>query len=118
VPLRLDLNTWALGGEWTIGPETAALNAADGRIAFRFHARDLHLVMGSPRPGDAIRFRITLDGEAPGDARGGDTDAAGEGVAAEQRLYQLIRQPGRVVDRTAQITFLDPGVEVFVFTFG
>lgn len=118
VPVSLDLNTWALGGEWTAGAESAAVNAAQGRVAFRFHARDLHLVMGSPLPGASIRFRVTIDGEAPGNAHGVDCGSDGAGVAAEQRLYQLIRQPGNVMDRTAEITFLDPGVEVYVFTFG
>ena len=118
VPMSLELNTWALGGAWTAGAESAALNAAHGRIVFRFHARDLHLVMGSPNQKASVRFRVTIDGEVPGDSHGVDCDADGNGVAAEQRLYQLIRQPGNVMDRTAEITFLDPGVEVFVFTFG
>ena len=118
VPASLDLNTWALGGEWTAGAENATANAADASIAFRFHARDLHLVMGTPNPGASVRFRVTIDGGVPGDAHGIDCDADGAGVASDQRLYQLIRQPGNVQDRTAEITFLDPGVEVFVFTFG
>ena len=118
VPASLDLNTWALGGAWTVGAENGAVNAADARIAFRFHARDLHLVMGSPQRGASVRFRVTIDGGAHGDAHGIDCDAEGDGVASDQRLYQLIRQPGTVTDRTAEITFLDPGVEVFVFTFG
>ena len=118
VPMSLDLNTWALGGEWTVGGESAASNAADTRIAFRFHARDMHVVMGPPHRGASVRFRVTIDGGAPGEAHGIDCDADGNGVATDQRLYQLIRQPGNVMDRTAEVTFLDPGVEVFVFTFG
>ena len=118
VPASLALNTWALGGAWTVGAESAAANAEDGSIAFRFHARDLHAVMGSPRRAASVRFRVTIDGAAPGDAHGVDCDAAGDGVANDQRLYQLIRQAGNVMDRTAEITLLDPGLEVFVFTFG
>ena len=117
VPMSLDLNTWALGGEWTDGAESAAPNAADARIAFRFHARDLHLVMAPPHRGTSVRFRVAVNGGIPGDAHGIDCDADGFGVASDQRLYQLIRQPGQVMDRTAEITFLDPGVEVFLFTF-
>ena len=117
-PGKLGLNQWTLAGDWTVGDESAVLNSADGSISFRFHARDLHVVMGPPARGGSVRFRVTLDGEAAGDAHGLDTDSDGAGVARDQRLYQLIRQPGRVMDRTAEITFLDPGVEVFVFTFG
>ena len=117
-PARLGLNKWALAGEWTVGRESAALNEEMGRVAFRFHARDLHLVMGPPARGDSIRFHVTIDSDELGDAHGLDTDERGDGVAGEQRLYQLIRQPGPVTDRTAEITFLDPGLEAFVFTFG
>jgi len=109
-------NYWALSGDWTIQPQGAALDEAGGRIAFRFHARDLHLVL---RPANGpVRFRVTLDGDAPGASHGGDVDADGAGVASEPRLYQLIRQPGRIEERTLEITFLEPGVEAYVFTFG
>jgi thioredoxin family protein len=94
----------------------AVLNEAGGTIAYRFHARDLHLAMN---PGAAtVPFRVRLDGEAPGASHGGDVDSTGNGVATEPRLYQLIRQPGRIDDRTFEITFLEPGVEASVFTFG
>lgn len=118
VPERLSRNEWALAGEWTMERGFAALNAANGRIAYRFHARDLHLVMGPATPGSSVRFRVRLDGQAPGYAHGSDVDAQGEGVASEQRLYQLIRQPGAIGDRTFEIEFLDPGVEAYAFTFG
>jgi len=117
-PARLGLNQWSLAGDWTMGQQATVLNAASGRIALRFHARDLHLVMGSQASGAAVRFRVLLDGNAPGTAHGLDTDADGHGVAKEPRLYQLIRQPGSIVDRTFEIEFLDPGVETFSFTFG
>jgi thiol-disulfide isomerase/thioredoxin len=118
VPARLGLNEWALAGEWTVEQQPAMLHAADGRIAYRFHARDLHLVMGPATPGTAIRFHVLIDGRPPGDARGGDVDAAGQGTATEQRLYQLIRQPGPIADRQFEIVFVDAGVEAFAFTFG
>jgi len=96
--------------------QATTLNTANARIACHFHARDLHLVMG---PGQApVRFRVTLDGQPPGDAHGGDAAGDGSGTAAEQRLYQLIRQPGPVTDRTFAISFLDPGAEAYAFTFG
>ena len=91
-PARLALNNWALAGDWTIGKQATVLNAADGRIAYRFHARDLHLVMGPPAPGTAVRFRVLLDGQPPGAAHGIDVDAQGYGTVSEPRLYQLIRQ--------------------------
>jgi len=115
---RLTLNQWALGGTWKVGPESAVLDAAPGRILFRFHARDLHLVLGPTKNGKPIRFKVTLDGSAPGDDHGGDTDAAGAGTVQSHRLYQLIRQKGAVEDRTFEIEFLDPGVQAFAFTFG
>jgi thiol-disulfide isomerase/thioredoxin len=118
IPARLERNEWALAGEWTMERGKASLNAANGRIAYRFHARDLHLVMGPAAQGSSVRFRVRLDGQAPGEAHGGDTDEQGEGVASEQRLHQLIRQRGPIVDRTFEIEFLDAGVEVFAFTFG
>jgi hypothetical protein len=117
-PESLRLNQWALAGDWTVGRRACVLDRADGRITFRFHSRDLHLVMG-PRPGRAsVPFRVLIDGAPPGDAHGLDVDARGEGTVSEPRLHQLIRQPGPVADRTFEITFLAPGVEAYVFTFG
>jgi thiol-disulfide isomerase/thioredoxin len=117
-PASLQRNQWALSGDWTIERGASVLNRADGRIAFRFHARDVHLVLG-PRPrGTSVPFRVLVDGEAPGDARGLDVDEQGHGTVAQQRLYQLIRQPGSITDRTFEIAFLAPGVEAYVFTFG
>lgn len=95
-----------------------ALNKAPGRIAYRFHARDLHLVMGPAARGTPVRFRVLIDGKPPGADHGVDVDADGNGTAVDQRLYQLIRQPGPIADREFEIQFLDPGVEAFVFTFG
>src|SRR5262249_44876857 len=117
-PARLGLNHWALAGDWTMGGEATVLNAAGGRIAFRFHARDLHLVMGARAAGGSVGFRVSLDGRAPGSAHGLDVDAEGHGVVTEPRLYQLLRQPGPITDHTFEIEFLDPGVETFSFTFG
>lgn len=115
-PEELRLNQWALTGEWTIRPQPAISHKEGGRLAYRFHARDLNLVLG---PGaQAARFRVRLDGQVPGAAHGDDIDEQGEGVAAEPRLYQLIRQPGRVEDRTFEIELLEPGAQVYVFTFG
>jgi len=115
---RLTLNQWALGGSWKVGPESAVLDSAPGKIVFRFHARDLHLVLGPTKNGKPIRFKVTLDGTAPGDDHGSDTDTSGAGTVQGHRLYQLIRQKGAVEDRTFQIEFLDPGVQAFAFTFG
>jgi thiol-disulfide isomerase/thioredoxin len=115
---RLRLNEWGLSGDWTIRPEAAVLNAPNGRVAYRFHARDLHLVMGPAAPGTPVRFRVLIDGQAPGPAHGLDVDEQGYGVLAEQRLHQLIRQPKPIVDRQFEIEFLGPGAEVFAFTFG
>jgi thiol-disulfide isomerase/thioredoxin len=117
-PARLALNEWALSGDWTVGKQAVALNEAGGRIAYRFHARDLHLVMGPPARGASVRFRVTIDGRPPGDAHGIDVDEQGDGAAAEQRLYQLIRQPKPVAERQFEVEFLDSGVETFAFTFG
>ena len=117
-PTRLALNNWALAGEWTVGDKAVSLNKADGRIVYRFHARDLHLVMGPTRRENPIRFRVSIDGQPPAAAHGSDVDDAGNGTVVEQRLYQLIRQPGAIVDRTFAIEFLDPGAEAFAFTFG
>jgi hypothetical protein len=98
--------------------EATALNRANGRIAYRFHARDLHLVMGPKTPGTRVRFRVLIDGQAPGVAHGTDIDEQGNGTVTQQRLYQLIRQPKPIADRQFEIEFLDPDVEVFAFTFG
>ena len=117
-PAALQLNDWSLAGSWRVTREHAALTAPGGRLAFRFKARDLHLVMG-PGQGDAgVRFRVRIDGAAPGSDAGSDIDAQGLGRIDRQRLYQLIRQAGPVGERTFEIEFLDPGVQVFAFTFG
>jgi cytochrome c biogenesis protein CcdA/thiol-disulfide isomerase/thioredoxin len=113
----LTLNQWSFAGRWTVGPQMAVAEAPGARIAYRFHARDLHLVLGNPE-GRQVRFRVTLDGKPPGAAAGSDVNAAGEGRTDGQRLYQLIRQPGGIVDRTFEIEFLDPGAQAFSFTFG
>jgi thiol-disulfide isomerase/thioredoxin len=115
-PAELRKNHWSFQGDWTVKGPGAVLNEAGGGIAYRFHARDLHLAMNPD--GKPVPFRITIDGEAPGASHGVDVDAAGNGVVAEPRLYQLVRQPGRIEDRTFEITFLEPGVEASVFTFG
>jgi hypothetical protein len=112
------LNQWGLAGDWTIGQQQAALNAAGGAIFYRFHARDLHLVLGPGAGAQNIRFRVTLDGAPPGDSHGVDVDAQGFGQVSEQRLYQMIRQSGAVEDRSFEIQFLDPGVTAYAFTFG
>jgi thiol-disulfide isomerase/thioredoxin len=118
VPARFSLNEWALLGEWTVQRQAAVLNTANGRIAYRFHARDLHLVMGPAARGTSVRFRVRIDGQAPGAAHGIDVDDQGNGTVTEQRLYQLIRQPKPIADRQFEIEFLDAGVEAFAFTFG
>jgi thiol-disulfide isomerase/thioredoxin len=117
-PGSLRLNHWTLLGDWTIGRRAAVLNEADGRIAFRFHARDVHLVMGPQTRGESMPFRVLLDGEPPGHAHGLDVDDEGRGTLARQRLHQLIRQPGPIDDRTIEIAFEDPGAEAYCFTFG
>jgi thiol-disulfide isomerase/thioredoxin len=118
VPARLHLNEWALAGDWTLGREEAVSNAANGRIAYRFHARDLHLILTPPAPHASARFRVLLDGQAPGDARGLDVDEDGNSLVTEPRLYQLIRQRGEITDRLFEIEFLDPGAGALCFTFG
>jgi thiol-disulfide isomerase/thioredoxin len=118
VPARLRLNQWALSGDWTVSAGATRLDKAGGRIAYRFHARDLNLVMGPPSGGPPVRFRVLIDGKPPGAAHGVDVDADGNGTAVDQRLYQLIRQPGPIADHEFEIQFLDPGVEAFAFTFG
>jgi hypothetical protein len=112
------LNEWGLAGDWTIGAEHAGLNTPDGRIVYRFHARDLHLVLGPASDGSPVRFRVTIDGATPGNSRGMDVDAEGQGVVTRQRLYQLIRQSGQIIDHIFEIRFLDPGVQSYAFTFG
>jgi thiol-disulfide isomerase/thioredoxin len=118
IPARLNLNHWALSGEWTIGKQAALSNAAGGRIAYRFHARDLHLIMAAPARAAPARLRVLLDGQPPGTNHGLDIDDEGRGTVGEARMYQLIRQRGPIADRQFEIEFLDPGVEAFAFTFG
>ena len=118
VPPRLRLNQWALSGEWTVKTEAAVLNTDGGRIAYRFHARDLHLIMGSAERRSAVPFRVLIDGRPPGLSHGSDVDDQGNGTVAEPRLYQLIRQPGPISDRLFEIEFLGSGVEAFALTFG
>ena len=118
VPARLELNQWALSGDWTMEEEATTLNAAEGQIACRFHARDLNLVMGPAAPGTSLPFRVAIDGRPPGEAHGADTDADGNGTLAQQRVYQLIRQPGPITERTFEITFPDPSAQAYCFTFG
>jgi cytochrome c biogenesis protein CcdA/thiol-disulfide isomerase/thioredoxin len=115
---RPQLNEWGLSGDWTVGEERAVLDKKDGGITYRFHARDLHLVLGAGGNGSPIRYRVTIDGMPPGGSHGTDVDADGQGVASGQRLYQLIRQSGAITDHTFEIRFLDPGVEAYAFTFG
>jgi hypothetical protein len=117
-PARLALNHWALSGDWTVKRQATVLNAPDGGIVYRFHARDLHLVMGPAAPGMSIRCRVLVDGRPPGAAHGTDVDDQGYVTVTEPRLYQLVRQPGPVTERTFQIAFLDPGVHAYAFTFG
>jgi len=117
-PAELRLNHWALSGDWTMEEQAAALNEADGQIAYRFHARDVHLVMGPAVPGTSVRFRVLIDGQPPAAGHGIDVDVEGNGTVTEQRLHQLVRQPGHITDRTLEITFLDPAVQAYAFTFG
>jgi thiol-disulfide isomerase/thioredoxin len=115
---QLRRNQWALSGNWTMGREAIVLNEPNGRIANRFHARDLHLVMGPAGPKTPVRFRVLVDGQAPHAAHGVDVDEQGSGIVTEPRMYQLIRQPRPISDRQFEIQFLDAGVEAFSFTFG
>jgi hypothetical protein len=117
-PRRLGPNHWALAGDWTVTQQAIVLNQAGGRILYRFHARDLHLVMAPPAPGTSVRFRVALDGQPPGAAHGTDVDDQGNGTLTDPRLYQLIRQPGPVTERTFEITLLDPGLQAYAFIFG
>jgi thiol-disulfide isomerase/thioredoxin len=118
VPAQLMLNHWALSGDWTVDKQAVRLNQANGRIAYRFHARDLHVVMGPAAHDTPVRFRLLIDGQPPGAAHGADVDDQGGGSVAAQRLYQLIRQQPPITDRLFEIEFLEPGVEAFSFTFG
>ena len=118
VPGRFRLNEWALSGNWTMRKDVSVLTHASGWIAYRFHARDVHLVMGPAARGTPVRFRVLIDGQPPDAAHGVDANDQGEGAVTEQRMYQLIRQPTPIVDRQFEIEFLDSGVEAFVFTFG
>jgi thiol-disulfide isomerase/thioredoxin len=117
-PERLQRNEWALAGNWTAQRQSIQLNAANGRIAYQFHARDLHLVMGPTIPGQPVRFRVFIDGQIAGTSHGIDVDGQGNGLVTEPRLYQLIRQSGPIADRRFEIEFLDPGLKAFSFTFG
>jgi thioredoxin family protein len=118
VPAKLSLNHWGLVGSWNVNAESAVLQSAPGKILYRFHSRDLHLVLAPTQDGKPVRFRVTLDGAAPGENCGVDTAPDGTGEIREPRLYQLIRQKGSIVDRTFEIEFLDPGVHALDFTFG
>jgi hypothetical protein len=115
---RLELNQWTLVGEWTQGHEAAVVGAAGGSLAFRFHARDLNLVLAPPSPGTPVGFTVRLDGRPPGDAHGLDVGEDGSGLISEPRMYQLIRQHGGISERTFEVTFRAPGATVYVFTFG
>ena len=117
-PARLRLNHWALAGDWTAKRQAMVSNQANARIVYRFHARDLHLVMGPAIGGKSVRFRVLIDGQPPGAAHGVDVDEQGNGTLMAQRMYQLIRQAGDIADRQFEIEFLEPGAEAFVFTFG
>jgi hypothetical protein len=117
-PDTLNVNRWSLSGDWTIERRACVASRADARLEFRFHARDVNLVMGPRERGTSVPHRVLVDGEPPGDAHGLDVDEQGNGTVAEQRLYQLIRQPGAITDRTLELTFLAAGVEAYVFTFG
>jgi Thioredoxin like C-terminal domain/AhpC/TSA family len=117
-PSSLGRNQWALSGDWRMGPVATVLEEPDGAISCAFHARDLHLVMRPSGPHTSVPFRVRLDGKPPGPAHGLDIDENGQGILVQQRLYQLIRQPGPVIDRRFEIEFLGAGVEAFVFTFG
>lgn len=117
-PARLALNQWGLNGSWNVRAESGKLQSAPGKIVFRFHSRDVHMVLGPTKAGIPVRFRVTLNGAAPGDDHGSDSRADGTGAVREPRMYQLVRQKNSITDATFEIEFLDPGVEVFSFTFG
>ena len=115
---NLQLNEWALAGDWTVGIDSAVLNGANGRLMYRFHARDVNLILSPAAGGGSVRFRVLIDGKPPAVAHGSDVDDQGNGAVTEPRMYQLIRQPGPIVDREFEIQFLEPGVAAFDFTFG
>jgi Thioredoxin like C-terminal domain/AraC-type transcriptional regulator N-terminus len=117
-PASPSLNQWGLGGSWNVGPEAAVLQVAPGKLVFRFHSRDLNLILAPMKDGKPVRFKVTLDGAAPGENNGVDSAADGGGEIREPRMYQLIRQKGPIVDRTFEIEFLDHGVQALDFTFG
>lgn len=117
-PAKLALNQWGFGGSWNAAAESGRLESASGTIVFRFHSRDLHMVLGPAKNGTPVRFKVKLNGVAPGDDHGSDAAADGSGEVREPRMYQLIRQKGPVKDTTFEIEFMDPGVEAFSFTFG
>jgi hypothetical protein len=117
-PEKLIVNQWSLAGEWTMTRQSVVLNNTNGRILYRFHARDLHLVMGPAMPGTSIKFRVLIDGQPPATAKGTDVDDQGYGIVTTQKLYQLIRQSKSIIDRLFEIEFFDAGVEAFSFTFG
>ena len=117
-PEDLRRNQWSLSGDWTVEAGAVVLNGEEGRLAFRFHARDVNLVMGPPARGETVPFQVLVDGQAPGDAHGFDVDAEGNGTLAQQRLHQLIREPGSITDRTVEIRFDASGAEAYCFTFG
>jgi len=117
-PAALRLDEWALAGDWIAREDAVVARAAPARVAYRFHARDVNLVMGPATPGAAPRFRVLVDGEPPGADRGADVDGAGLGSLTGSRLYQLIRQRGEITEHRFEIEFLDPGAAVFDFTFG
>jgi hypothetical protein len=118
IPAQLELNDWALSARWSVAPQVATSLSAGGSISYRFQARDLHLVLGPSEGGKPVRFKVTIDGKAPGPDAGGDVRPDGSGVVIEERLYQLVRLKGDVKDHLFTITFLDPGVRAFSFTFG
>jgi thiol-disulfide isomerase/thioredoxin len=117
-PARLNLNNWALSGDWTVGRKYISSDKANGRITYRFHARDLNLVVAPPTQKTSARFRVFLDGQPAGAAAGTDLDGAGNGAMTQPRTYQLIRQSKPIVDRVFEVEFLDPNVQAFAFTFG
>jgi len=118
IPPSLALNQWALAGNWTVKGKSAELKEPNGRIVFRFHARDVNLILGPPRGGKPVRFSVTVDGKPPGASHGTDIDGRGNGTADRQRTYQLVREPQSITDRQFEIQFPEPGVEAFCFTFG
>ena len=117
-PRSLAVNGWAFNGSWKVTREYGVSAASGAAISFRFHARDLHLVLGTAAVGARVKFRVTVDGHPPGPDAGVDVDANGNGVIAEHRLYQLVRQSGTVRDRTFVVTFEGPGAQAYSFTFG